>query len=170
MKKILILLLPTLLFTACGFSGFVNSLEKQYNSIVDYQAKYRILMDGNGFDVEEIYQNKGQYHRILIWSEKYQQEIILEGDKVRLKNHHYPGVVEGSRENFKLPSFSLIQLLQGVVENKESIKIISGNQIEVNNGEMVIYYQDNQIKEVKLIIGENELLVKYENIEINSRN
>ncbi|SES82967.1 hypothetical protein [Anaerobranca gottschalkii] len=170
MKKILILLLPTLLFTACGFSGFVNSLEKQYNSIIGYQANYRILMDDNEFQVEEIYQNKGQYHWILIWSDKYRQEIILEGDKVKLKNHHYPGVVEGKRENFKLPSFALIGLLEEVIKNKDNIKIISPNQIEVNGGEMVIYHQDNQIKEVKLILGGSELLVKYENIEINKRN
>lgn len=166
MKKFIIVLVAALVITACSSGNFVDSLEKQYTAIDGYTAEYIVTMNETRFTVLEEYQNKGEFHSIKINAKGYQQEIQLKGDKVSLKNSNDNEVVEGKRENFNLPAFVLIQVMEEIVENKDTLKVISENQLEINNGEYLITHENKKITKVEISLGGNDMVVEYTNIEI----
>lgn len=166
MKKFIIALLVALVITACSSGSFVDSLEKQYSSIEGYTAEYTVIMNDVKFTVVEEYKDKGEFHSIKISSKGYQQEIELKGDKVSLKNSNHNEVIQGKRENFNLPAYVLIQVMEEIVKNKDTLKVVSENQIEVNNGEYVITHENKKIAKVEITLGGNEILVEYTNIDI----
>lgn len=155
-----------LLVSACNSASFVDSLEKQFNSIEGYEAEYTVIMNDTQFVVTEVYQNKGAYHKITVSGEGYQQEIELEGEKVKLKNTNYNEVIEGKRQNFHLPVFVLISVMEEIVNNKENIKIISETQLHVNDGELIVTHEGKTITKVEMALGGNEITVEYKTIEL----
>lgn len=166
MKKFIIVLVAALVITACSAGSFVDSLEKQYSTIEGYTAEYTVIMNETQFTVLEEYQNKGEFHTIKINAKGYQQEIELKGDKVSLKNSNHNEVVEGKRENFNLPAFVLIQVMEEIIQNKDTLKVISENKLEINNGEYLVTHQNKKISKVELFLGGNDIVVEYINIDI----
>ncbi len=168
MKKLILVLVMLLIFTACSSGGFVSSLEKQLKNLESYNAEYTVTMNGVNFQVVEEFTDKGNHHIIRVDSEDgYRQEIELIDDKVILKNLNLEQEIVGKRENFQYPVFVLYQIIQDIVAEKEDVTINENHQIVVRNGDIKVSHEGKKITQVELNVEGTQMLIEYKSIDIN---
>lgn len=168
MKRIIVILTIAVLITACNSGGFVSSLEKQYQNLESYTAQYSVHMNDAKFDVYEQYSEKGQHHIIEVVADTgYQQSIELEGEKVKLKNINDSKEIVGDRENFNYPIFVLVSIMDEIIAKKDTIKILDTQNIEINNGEILVTHNKNKLSKVILNMQNEQITIEYENLDIN---
>ena len=167
MKKLIITLAMVLVIAACSNGGFVNSLEKQYQNLESYTSQYTVKINETEFAVHEQYNDKGKHHIIEVVTDKgYQQSIELDGDKVKLKNINNDNEIVGERAKFNYPVFVLVNIMEEIIAKKDTIKIIDKENIEINNGKIIVTHINNKLTKVILNIQDEIIIIEYDDLQI----